>query len=179
CGAFDFTGRTRPTLMMELNLFDKLHPRRDDAQLPLLSAGPNIPAVPGDYSSKRKYADERRILGLSVREHLMEHYRGRLTELVDADSTTLAGRVGRSVTVAGVLEAARTTTTRNGRSMAFLTLDDGQGLLEVSVPPDVRCNLNGYGPYLVTGKVEDHYGAVTISAQQVATANVPPLMAAS
>ncbi|MGC9455778.1 MAG: DNA polymerase III subunit alpha [Phycisphaerae bacterium] len=178
CGAFDFTGRSRPTLMMELNLFDKLHPDRDDAQLPLLSAGPTIPAVPGDYPPERKYADERRILGLCVREHIMEHYREQLDGLVDADSTTLAERVGRRVTVAGVLEAARTTTTRNGRSMAFLTLDDGRGLLEVSVPPDVRCNLNGYGPYLVTGKVEDHYGAVTISAGEVAPANVPPLMAA-
>ena len=30
CGAFDWTGRTRPTLMMELNLFGKIGPRRGE-----------------------------------------------------------------------------------------------------------------------------------------------------
>ncbi len=173
CGAFDFTGRRRPTLMIELNLFDKLHPdHHDDGQLPLLSAGPTIPNVPDDYQASRKYSDERRILGLSVREHVMEHYRGRLAGLIDADSTTLTERIGRRVRVAGVLEAARKTPTRNGRDMMFLTLDDGRGLLEVSVPPDASRRLDGYGPYLVVGAVEDHYGAITVSADDVAPVSV-------
>ena len=172
CGAFDSLRRSRPTLMMELNLFLTLRPQYLDRQAALLTALPTIPNPPGDYTPQRKYADERRVLGITVGEHVLTSYRAGLDRAVDADSRDLPHRVGKRVRIAGVLEALRTTRTQGGRSMTFLTLDDEFGLFEVTLFPgaarSVSDGLARYGPYVVTGRVEDQYGSLTISAQHVA-----------
>ena len=181
CGALDWTGRSRPTLMMELNLFVRIGPRplrgrdgRTERSSPLLAAVPVIPNVPGDYDYERKYRDERAILGISVREHIVAFHRARkaaLAEAVDADSRDVPARVGRTIRLAGVIEARRSTPTQRGGEMLFLTMEDEWGLMEVSVFPDtyrrLRSRLDHYGPYVVSGTVEDQYGAITIAADDV------------
>jgi hypothetical protein len=61
--------------------------------------------------------------------------------------------------------------------MMFLTLDGEQGLFEVTVFPDacrsLRGRMDGYGPYVVGGIVEDQYGSLTISARQVSPLSAP------
>jgi DNA polymerase III alpha subunit len=207
CGAFDWTARSRPTLMMELNLFYALGVwRHSDAPM-LLTAGPTIPNVPGDYPPAQKYLQERHILGLSVGEHILAFHRamgavaakcaatpttqtrnsvaanGAATApttsrdaqasgaVTDADSRDLPARVGRIVRIAGMLEAQRTAATQEGHEMMFLTMDDEYGIFEVTLFPDICRAIGGslgrYGPYVVAGKVEEQYGAVTITAQRV------------
>jgi len=193
CGAFDCFGRTRPTLMMELNLCLKVRPVRPPgkgrqegpdgafASSRLLPAWPTIPNMPGDYDEARKYADQRGILGISVGEHVMARHRQALqAQGLDADCRELPHLVGRSVRIAGVQEARRTTHTEKGQTMMFLTLEDEFGLFEVTLFPDVyrRCgsSFTHYGPYVVTGKVEQQYGALTVSADRVVlrSAGAPP-----
>jgi DNA polymerase III alpha subunit len=172
CGAFDFTGRTRPALMMELNLFARRgRPRRTDRPAALDTPSPALPQPPRDYALRRKYTDELRILGFAVGGHVMALWRPRLAGRTDADSRHLPRRVGRRVRIAGVLEAQRTTRTDRGQTMMFLTLDDEHGLFEAALFPDAlrrtRAPFDRYGPYLLTGTVEDQYGAVTITAGRV------------
>jgi len=257
CGAFDWTGRptpavarmgegrSRPTLMMEMNLFFALGSWRHSDDVLLLSAGPNIPNVPIDYSDGRKYFDERHILGLSVREHIVARCRAaicgagilpargmgvppvrgmgvppmsrtgvspvassvssvssssfssssrpttetahgrdaRATHGQDArathspygcatniDSLQLPSMVGRRVRLAGVVEAQRTTTTRNGQNMMFLTMEDEHGMFEATLLGDAYGafgSLTNYGPYIVTGGVQDQYGAITVAVESM------------
>ncbi len=171
CGAFDWTGRSRPTLMMELNLLARVGRRWRDEPPSLLPAAPVIPNVPGDYAPRRKYLDERRILGVSVGEHVLRHYRPLLQRLTDADSRCVPSRVGQAVRMAGVLEARRTTPTDRGGQVMFLTLDDEWGLFEATLFPDLLGRLGisfaRYGPYLIRGKLEDQYGAITLIADDV------------
>jgi DNA-directed DNA polymerase III PolC len=202
CGAFDFTARPRPALMLELELFLSTRMGRIWQGQSLLAIGANMPVVPGDYEPLQKYMQERQILGLCTGRHIMELYRESLAEFdgtyrsygsymscrntacvpagaepVPAernphtllDSRALAGAVGKRVRIAGVLEAQRSALTVRGGTMLFLTLDDEFGLFEVTVFPDQArtCQIGGYGPYLITGTVEDQYGAVTIRAQSV------------
>jgi len=170
CGAFDFTGRKRPTLMMELNLFFSLRPHRPVSQGELLPARPTVPEAPNDYSPTRKYTEERKILGISVREHIMTLYRPAVGGQVTADSRHLPHRLGKPVRLAGVLEARRTARTRNGRTMMFATLDDEYGLFEATVFPNTYAAvgaLDRYGPYLIAGTVDEQYGSVTITANEV------------
>jgi DNA polymerase III alpha subunit len=91
---------------------------------------------------------------------------------VDAFSDELPSRTGQRVRLAGVIEALRTVRTSRDQTMTFLTLDDGRGLFEVTLFPDaLRRNateFDSYGPYLVEGRVEDHYGAVSVRAEKVA-----------
>ncbi len=71
CGAGDGLGRRRPALMAELNLARAPAPAAMGDGAPLLAVAPTIPDVGTDYSPARKYADERRVLGVNVREHVM------------------------------------------------------------------------------------------------------------
>ncbi|MBL7132937.1 MAG: DNA polymerase III subunit alpha [Phycisphaerae bacterium] len=170
CGAFDSFGRRRPELMMELNLFFSggAGGRRPDPVL--LPARATVPDGPGDYSDARKYVDERKILGISVREHLVALFRPSLSPLVDCDSRDLGRRVGRRVKIAGLVEAQRMTRRRDGRRMMFLTFDDEYGLFEVVMfagrAGPVRA-LTRYGPHIISGTVQEQYGTVTISAANV------------
>jgi len=170
CGAFDWTGRKRPTLMMELNLFRPMARACNRNEAKLLSAGPVIPDPPGDYSPLRKYLDERRILGFSTGRHLMAICRPHLADAVDADSRLLAQRAGKTVRIAGLPEAMRTARTRNSEMMMFLTMEDEFGLFEVTVFPDLARRVRPpgrYVPYIITGRVEEQYGATTLTAAEI------------
>ena len=168
CGALDFTARSRPALMIELDLTLSARGDLPRGGRTLLLATPAVPQTVGDYTDRRKYADERRILGLSTREHVLADHRGDLAGQVDTDSRHLARKIGRRIRIAGMLEAHRTTRTQKGRTMRFLTLDDEYGLFEVTIFPDVlHGGLDRYGPYVVTGKVERQYDAITVTAQHV------------
>jgi DNA-directed DNA polymerase III PolC len=167
CGALDATGRSRPELMLELNLFFSLRPHRTAGQELLLTAGPSIPHIAEDYSPTRKYADQRRVLGISVREHILELYRPGLAGSVDADSRDLPGRLGRGVRIAGVLEAQRTAQTQTGQTMMFLTMEDEFGMFEVTVFPSTYAALgvlDRYGPYVIAGTAEEQYGSINVNA---------------
>ncbi|MFP4054004.1 MAG: DNA polymerase III subunit alpha [Phycisphaerae bacterium] len=175
CGALDFTGRSRPTLMMELNLYRTMKPGNVPGAS-LLSAAPVIPNAPGDYSEARKYFDERGVLGVSLREHIMQLYRPTLRRLTDCDSRHLRGRVGQQVRIAGMLEARRTTGTQTGETMMFLSLDDEYGLFEVTVFPGVlrtsRERVDRSGPYWVEGRVESQHGCITVTADRIEQVHV-------
>jgi len=173
CGAFDFTGKTRPALMIELDL--ALAVRRSGARThssPGLFAGGGMICTgrsPEDYSPRRKYIDQRRILGISTGPHIMELYRPHLHRTVNATSRDLSARVDKRVTIAGMPEARRTTRTQKGREMTFLTLDDEFGLFEVTVFPGASKarQSGGYEPYIVTGRIQQQYDTITITAERL------------
>jgi DNA-directed DNA polymerase III PolC len=172
CGAADALGPSRPGLMMELNMFYSLGPHRASGQAAMLASRPTIPDLPDDYSHTRKYADQRRILGVSVGEHIMALYRPALAEMVDSDSRNLARSVGRHIRIAGVLEARRLCRADSGQTMTFLTLDDEFGLFEATLFPNVHAAagpLDSYGPYVLDGVVQEQYGSITVTARQVTT----------
>lgn len=89
-----------------------------------------------------------------------------------ADLPSLAGRdahpahAGRQVAVAGVLFAERRARTRTGEFMKFISLEDEWGAVEAVLLPDayqrLGARLTTRGPYLLTGTVEDHFGAVSL-----------------
>jgi DNA-directed DNA polymerase III PolC len=171
CGACDCFGKPRPALVMELNLLAGLARSGPRSPALLEAPAPVIHAPPGDYDADRKLADEWAITGLSVEAPYIARYRQALAPLTDADSRDLARGPGRRLTLAGVMEARRTTRTTRGERMMFLTMGDEFGLFEVTVFPDaaarIRQRLDDYGPYVLTGRVEEQYGVVTLSAEDV------------
>jgi len=74
---------------------------------------------------------------------------------------------GRIVTLAGFLVTRRRAPTRNGEYMEFATFEDETDIFEVTLFPDAYRRfgrlLRSAGPFLVKGKVEDQYGACTIT----------------
>lgn len=102
---------------------------------------------------------EKEALGMYLTGHPLEDY----TELLDSMNITPipsldASREGKEVTVAGMAAACRTMTTRWGKRMAFLTLEDQFASLEVIIFEDVltQCQelLGGEAPLVVKGHLE-------------------------
>jgi DNA polymerase III alpha subunit len=124
----------------------------------------------GDYSEREKFRDEWEILGLSARGHPLGNF-GKLPASGFIPSSAIPDYTGRTVRLAGVLAATRVTRTGKGDLMEFLTFDDGHGIFEVTVFPDtyrrLRRRINGLGPYVITGRVEDQYDALTVTASHI------------
>jgi error-prone DNA polymerase len=156
---------------MELKLFARIRPPRDMQGPAMFSVQPHIPNIPEEYDEARKYIDERRVLGLTPERHIMDWFRPVVAAETTATSRDLPRLVGQHVRVAGVLEARRTTPTTSGRSMLFLTLEDEWGLMEITAFPDLaeRCadQLGHYGPYRVSGRVEDQHDSISIRADDI------------
>ena len=60
----------------------------------------------------------------------------------------------------------------------FLTMDDEHGLFEVTLFPNLsrrhKCGFSHYGPYIVTGKVENQYDSLSVIAQSIEYFDVSP-----
>ncbi len=173
CGAFDFTARRRPALMIELDMAISVRrTSRHRRSAGGLFAGGGVmcpPAATGDYSPGRKYIDERRILGVSTGPHIMEIHRPYLHGKVDTTSKDLPARIGQPVTIAGVLEARRRTPATGGREMMFLTMDDEFGMFEATYFPGegVSEQFESYGPYIIAGRVQQQYDTISIVAERI------------
>lgn len=78
--------------------------------------------------------------------------------------------------MAGLVAAARTTPTKRGDTLCFVTLADEDGLFEVTLFPDVyrrygrELSENELGPFIVEGSVESQYDAVTVTAERMESA---------
>jgi DNA polymerase-3 subunit alpha/error-prone DNA polymerase len=160
CGAFDGLGRPRPELLLELNA----------TRRPAKPGSLRIPRMP-DLDEREKRRWEFEVLGMSPGMHLMEFLRAGRDLKGTVASPELERLAGRRVRVAGVLDALRVTGSASGGAMEFLTLEDEAGVFEVTVFPDVyrrfAASVRGPGPYVVTGRVEDHWGAVSVTAERI------------
>jgi DNA-directed DNA polymerase III PolC len=159
CGAFDFTGQSRPALFLEADL------QEPDGGAELFARAPDW--SPADYGERRRLRDEWELLGFVAGPPLMSLFREGLPPGL-VSSRDLAAHVGRRVRVAGLVATARDVLTRAGQVMRFVTLEDEGGFVEVTLFPDT-CPPGTHlalGPYLATGVVEDQFGVVTLTAHR-------------
>jgi len=163
--------KTRPMLLWEL---DRQADAPDDG---FLTVQPSV--RPSDRPSDRptiqlrEYTPERRrtleydLLGFTTDCHPMELYRERLARFRLCRSTDLPRHVGQVVLAAGMFTTAKPVTTAQDEPMEFVTFDDGHGLIESVLFPDVYRDrghvLFDQGPFIFRGKVEEEFGAVTLT----------------
>ena len=131
------------------------------------------PAVPvlREYDAERRRREELSALGFLTDAHPMWlHARAHARELAAfrlCPSTALHEHVGRHVLCAGMLTTSKPVHTAADEPMEFATFDDGHGLIETVLFPAVyRARghvLFDQGPFVFRGKVEEEYGAVTVT----------------
>lgn len=93
-----------------------------------------LPAVATDVPRRTQLGWEKELLGLYVSDHPLTPHVEALARVVTHYSGELAEAAhGQSVTVAGVVSAIRPYQTRSGKPMAFVTLEDIQGTIELVV----------------------------------------------
>ena len=137
---------------------------------PLTNLPADLPAAVPDlkeYSPERRRREEYETLGFITDTHPMELHADRLRRYRLCPSTELHHYVGRHILAAGMLTTAKPVHTAKDEPMEFATFDDGHGLIEAVLFPDVYRKrghvLFDQGPFLFRGKVEEEFGAVTLT----------------
>jgi DNA polymerase-3 subunit alpha len=177
CGAFDSLEPNRAALWacLDAALESAAAAQRDReiGQASLFGGAggpsPGDPPLPptAPWTDRERLAHEREVLGFYVTGHPLGSYATWMRRLADTTATTVAGKEGREVRVAGIVTALRETRTRRGDLMAFGTLEDLEGSFDLvvfaepyaRVGRELKRSLAGEGlegpqPLLVTGTLE-------------------------
>ena len=182
-GAMDSLAANRPAALWQVHALLE-SPR---SQGPLFAGAADPPPCPdlADYGPLKKLELEDHLLGMTPSANPMAVYRplikSSLPSLPQLSSPPwkrrdtpirrmidLADHTGDEVTVAGILFAERRARTKTGEFMKFFSLEDETGVVEAVLLPDayqrLGHRLTTRGPYLVTGTVEDRFGAMSLLA---------------
>jgi error-prone DNA polymerase len=155
-------GMTRPQMMWQVDLTPGLGGEVQDLGLSPLALPPLA-----EYDAERQLRDEYAVLGYLASRHPMVLVAETTHAIHPVPATDLSAHVGKLVTCVGMLTTAKPVHTIKDEPMEFVTFDDGTGLIETVIFPDVYRKvvalLFGSGPYVMRGKVEESYGAVTLT----------------
>jgi len=182
-GALDVFGQTRATLMASLpaaaQIAEQYSRNRDAGQNDMFGMVSKVETGPGSYHVLPEWDDEQRLacekqtLGLYLTGHPIERYVEELKCFVSARIVDLKPTYDQSVVVAGLIIAMRTMNTKRGDRMAFITIDDRSGRIELAVFSD---NYQRYQDLLIKDKlivvegevsVDDYSGGYRMSARAI------------
>ncbi|MHB8623478.1 MAG: helix-hairpin-helix domain-containing protein [Sulfuricaulis sp.] len=145
-GAMDGLGSHRAALMASLNqslaAADQHTRNRDAGQVDLFGAA--VPSTEthayenvAEWGEEQRLVGEKETLGLYLTGHPIARYADELKLITDATIAELKPTADSTIVVAGLVVAQRTMQTRRGDRMAFVTLDDRTGRLELAVFSDL------------------------------------------
>jgi len=168
CGCFDGLGANRRQLMMicqvVIDSVTENSRRNVEGQMDMFGMSDNsdekpfgeieLPDVP-DYKKGELTRMEREVTGLYLSGHPMDEYKDavkRLDAVAIGDILTdysredgkLIFKDNQNVILAGVIEAVKTKPTRNNTLMAYISLDDGTGTIELLAFQKVLDESGGY-----------------------------------
>ena len=168
CGAFDQISENRATLMAgyesvlesismdrkknvqgQISLFDAFSAQVDE--VPEMQLSTNLPVV-REFSEKERLNMEKEVLGMYLSGHPLSEYKSELdrktsinmkkiNELKE-DEKTYMKLHDREVIMGGMVIAKRIMTTKRNEIMAFITLEDLYGTIEVVVFPQTLKKFN-------------------------------------
>ncbi|RLB07681.1 MAG: hypothetical protein DRG50_02090 [Deltaproteobacteria bacterium] len=177
-GAFDFTGARRSQLMLVLEealekgqakqrqrwrgqpaLFDTLESQQAQMQLPDLE----------EWPESQLLSFEKEVLGFYLTSHPLAKYEQDIRELTTADTQALAEMGnGTQVSICGLVAEVKEISTKRGEQMAFLSLEDMKGRVEVIVFPELFRSARPYVkvdlPVLVKGTLDKGEERVKVKA---------------
>ncbi len=135
-----------------------------------LPEDPAPPPLP-EYDERTRLRLELETLGLLISKHPLELYANRLCRHRVVPAKDLGRYVGKRVQVAGWLITRKVAKTKEEQLMEFVSFEDTTAIYETTFFPDAYnrfCYMLSYTkPYLLTGKVEEDFGAVTLTVDRV------------
>ncbi len=158
----------------QMNLFDMEEVREDTEKLPEIS----------EFSPREKLSMEKEVLGIYLSGHPLSEYENILKSRVncsgkdfyiDESEENLEKEHliedGKQVVYGGVVNAKSVKYTKNNKAMAFLTVEDMQGEVEVIVFPDlyesVMSKISVENVILVEGRASVSYNEAKIVANSI------------
>ncbi len=97
------------------------------------ASGPESYTVQKDWSEELRLSNEKTTLGLYLTGHPINRYLPELKQIVSGRLSEMKPTKNATVIVAGLVVGMRVMTTKRGDKMAFLTLDDRSGRMEMAV----------------------------------------------
>jgi len=150
------------------------------SQALLLKASPSPYSFSSDGGGQRKPAPypkdlmlkhELETLGFPLSVHPLERYGDKLKGIRYVHARDLRKWIGKPVTTIGWQITGKTVQTKDGEAMKFVSFEDPTGTYETVFFPKVYnrfCHmLNAARPYLLKGKVQEDFGAITITADWI------------
>ncbi len=156
--------KTQPMLLWEI---DAARIRGEPREPTLaVEAGPTVPPLK-PYSTEHRRREHYQALGFLTDHHPMDLHADTLRRFRLCRSTVLHNHVGQRVLAAGMLTTAKPVHTVNDEPMQFATFDDGVGLIETVLFPQVYHErghlLFDQGPFIFRGLVEEQFGVTTLT----------------
>ncbi|MBW1907983.1 MAG: DNA polymerase III subunit alpha [Deltaproteobacteria bacterium] len=176
-GCFDTIahGMSRPGLMWQtLEFFNHKEEKKaptlfDQAQTPVSLRRCMSHQKP--YPKKLMLKHESETLGFILSAHPLDLYRDTLKNLNYVQAKDLYTKVGKQITTIGWQVTGKTVRTRDGDTMKFVSFEDPTGIYETVFfpkPYNQYCHmLNAARPYILKGKVEEAFGAITMTANWI------------
>jgi DNA polymerase-3 subunit alpha/error-prone DNA polymerase len=141
----------------------------------LFDATPAAPALPPDDPLER-LRGEFAVLGFLCAGHPMSLFRSHRLCAKAIMAKDLPQCVGRRIAFAGWLITGKQVHTKHGEAMEFLTFEDETGIVETTFFPETYRRfghlLDGRKPYVLKGRVEQDWGAVTLTVEAVTCARI-------
>ena len=173
-GAMDSIARgaTRPAMIWKTLAWHAARAGRNAAERSLFPELEPVPApsVP-EYSERTILEHELETLDFLISRHPLMLYREPLSRLRKVRGSDLHRHVGRRVTVVGWWVSGKVVTTKDDEPMEFISFEDTTALFETTFFPQAYARfchmLNRSRPYVLTGLVEEDFGAVTLTVESV------------
>jgi DNA polymerase-3 subunit alpha len=193
CGAFDFSKAYRSQMLTVLGDIlehsQSARRKKGEPQLSMLidHTGELMEDYPDidEFSENQLVAFEKETIGFYISRHPLSRYQEEIQKHTEWDTSTLSKlQNGAEVKICGLVSGLKEIVTKKGDRMAFLTLEDMKGFVEVILFPEVfkaalSC-LRGGDPLLVKGTLdlsEDHIkirGAEVRSLPELAFSPMKP-----
>lgn len=126
---------------------------------------PDLPPDPPMEMLRREFS----VLGFLCHTHPIVLFAQALEQHKTFKARDLPRHIGKRVLFAGWLITGKTVKTKQGDPMKFLTFEDETGLVETIFFPKAYarfCHMLDYGrPYLLAGRVESDWGAITLTVE--------------
>lgn len=129
----------------------------------------NVP----EWSKEERLSGEKQTLGLYLTGHPIEPYEMELRNIVDSSIAEIRPSESEVIIIAGLVAAVRTLVTRRGDRMAFVTLDDRTGRIELAVFSEIyqeKREILVKDDLLVvkgTVSVDEYSGGFRMSAEEI------------
>jgi DNA-directed DNA polymerase III PolC len=151
----------------QASFFDDLLPKA-----PVLTRAEPMAPVVDEWPDDQRLAYEKEVLGFYVSGHPLAQYAPLVESLGVTTSADLAAKGhGAKVTLMGHVAALKETATKSGNRMAFVTLEDMTGTVEVTVFPEpfkaAAPFVRGREPLIVRGRVDDGDKGRVVLAEDV------------
>jgi DNA polymerase-3 subunit alpha len=185
-GAFDSLGLPRAHLLAQCDLALEAGQRQQreraegqasffdllPAPAPAARTAEPTGAVVPEWDDDQRLSYEKEVLGFYVSGHPLARFEGVAESLGVTSTADLAARShGARVTLFGHVAALKETATKSGNRMAFLTLEDMAGTVEVTVFPEpykaATPYLRAREPIVVRGRVDDGDKGRVVLAEDV------------